>query len=445
MTHRSDRHRIFSRRLLEAMGLGSIATLALAGAACGGTVVTNGTGMGGEGTSTGTHTGTGAGTTTSTGDGTGAGTTTTTSTGTGTGGVTTFATTTTDVAASSSTGAGGGCGVAIIPPEVAVQGCIAAQNGVCPPLGQTSTEDAVAASLGICAAHGIGSGLCCNVKALIALTCGPQLTPGGTCCYEGVENPDNLCGVTGRPFTADGVARAAPVRARHDWAKSAVPAVAELDPHTRAALAEAWARDARYEHASVASFARLALELLAVGAPPELLRDAQQAMGDEIRHAEHCFALASTYAGSLMGPGPLPFDGALPRASLEDMAAAAVREGCIGETIAALAAAEARDRARDPAVRAALDVIATDEAEHAAMSWRLCAWAYRTGDVSVRAAIAHAFASSLDLPIEEAPEGIDADAFHAHGRLLPSEARESAERALAEVVRPSAAALLASS
>jgi hypothetical protein len=436
MTHRSDRHRVFSRRLLEAMGLGSIATLALAGAACGGTVtISTGAGVGGGNTSSGTQTG----------PGTGAGTTTTTTnTTTGTGGVT--STTTTDVAASSSgTGAGGGCGVAVVPPEVVVQGCIAAQNGVCPPLGHTATEDAVAASLGICAAHGIGSGLCCHVAALITLTCGPQLTPGGTCCYEGIENPNNPCGVTGRPFTAEGVARAAPVRARDDWARSAVPTVAELDPRTRAALADAWARDARYEHASVASFARLALELLAVGAPPELLRDAQQAMGDEIRHAERCFALASAYAGSPMGPGPLPFDGALPRASLEEMAAAAVREGCIGETIAAIAAAEARDLARDPAVRAALDVIATDEAEHAAMSWRLCAWAYRTGGADVRAAIANAFASALDLPAEEAPEGIDADAFRAHGRLLPSEARESAERALAEVVRPSAAALLASS
>jgi hypothetical protein len=444
MTQRSDRHRIFSRRLLEAMGLGSVATFALAGAACGSSVVTAGTGVGGGETSSGTQTGTGTGAT-GTSTSTGTTTTTTTSTGTGTGGVTTTTTTTDVAASSSSTGAGGGCSVTIIPPEVAVQGCIAPQNGVCPPRNLTATEDAVAAALGICSAHGIGSGLCCHVPALIALACGPQLTAGGMCCYEGIKNPDNSCVVTGRPFTAEGVARSAALRERDDWARSVVPAVAELDPRTRAALAEAWARDARYEHASVASFARLALELLAVGAPPELLRDAQQAMGDEIRHAERCFALASAYAGAPMGPGPLSFDGALPRTSLEAMAAAAVREGCIGETIAAIAAAEARDRARDPAVRASLDVIATDEANHAAMSWRLCAWAYRTGDANVRAAIANAFASALDLPAEEAPEGIDENAFHAHGRLLPSEARESAGRAFAEVVRPSAAALLASS
>ncbi len=123
-----------------------------------------------------------------------------------------------------------------------------------------------------------------------------------------------------------------------------------------------------------------------------------------------------------------------------------MREGCIGETVAALAAAEARDVAEDPAVRAALAAIADDEAEHAAMAWRLVAWAFRSGDAEVRAAITEAFGQPVDLGglgDEAAMEGVDAAAFHAHGRLLPSELRAHAERALADVVRPSAAALLA--
>jgi hypothetical protein len=79
------------------------------------------------------------------------------------------------------------------------------------------------------------------------------------------------------------------------------------------------------------------------------------------------------------------------------------------------------------------------------MAWRLVAWAHRAGGAEVRAAIATAFAADVDLGDlagtgEE--EGVDADAFHAHGRLLPSEIRAHAERALAEVVRPSAAALM---
>jgi hypothetical protein len=50
MIHRSDRHHVFSRRLLEAMGLGTIASMAVAGLACRGNVVAggpSGTGTGG--------------------------------------------------------------------------------------------------------------------------------------------------------------------------------------------------------------------------------------------------------------------------------------------------------------------------------------------------------------------------------------------------------------
>jgi hypothetical protein len=46
------------------------------------------------------------------------------------------------------------------------------------------------------------------------------------------------------------------------------------------------------EHASVAAFARFTLDLLALGAPADLVQSAQQALGDEIAHAELCFGLA---------------------------------------------------------------------------------------------------------------------------------------------------------
>ena len=56
----------------------------------------------------------------------------------------------------------------------------------------------------------------------------------------------------------------------------------------RSAVADAWVRDALAEHASVASFARCMLELMSVGAPPQLLSAAALAANDEVR------------------PGPLP-------------------------------------------------------------------------------------------------------------------------------------------
>ena len=108
------------------------------------------------------------------------------------------------------------------------------------------------------------------------------------------------------------------------------------------------------------------------------------------------------------------------------------------------AAQEAREGARDPAARAALDGIADDEAEHAAMAWRLAAWAFRSGSAEVRGAIAAAFAAPVEAGVEAVPAGIDEVAYRAHGRLMPEDLRELTARALAEVVRPSAAALLAS-
>lgn len=58
------------------------------------------------------------------------------------------------------------------------------------------------------------------------------------------------------------------------------------------AVVKAWTTAARAEHASVASFARFTLQLLHLGAPADLVADAQQAGLDEVRHARLCFGVA---------------------------------------------------------------------------------------------------------------------------------------------------------
>jgi len=482
MIERSDKNRRFYRHLLEAMGLGSAAGLAITAVACSPNVILDGTGHGGAGAgsttttpcsnahpcgdvSVGTYgnvtvggyggygdTGTGYGGYGDTGTGYGGhgyGGYGYGGYGTGYGGYGAYggyggvggSGVTTAVGAGGSFGVGGGCSVVVPKGDSPAQGCFPSNGNPCPQLGDPSLRPQFAAAIGACDPS--AGGCSCTDTQLVDIDCGPSVTQSGACCYYGITNFQG-CG-TGRPFTVEGQARTAPLRARTDWLAAGLgPDVDTLDAVTRGALAAAWSRDARFEHASVASFARLALELLAVGAPAELVRDAQRAMGDEIRHAELCFALAGAYAGAAEGPGKLPFEGALGRASLVEVAAAAVREGCIGETLAALAMAEARDLAEDPAVRAALDVIAEDEAAHAAMAWRLVAWAHRAGGAEVREAIAAAFAADVDVSdlAGTCEEGVDVDAFHAHGRMLPAEIRAHAERALAEVVRPSAAALM---
>jgi len=141
-----------------------------------------------------------------------------------------------------------------------------------------------------------------------------------TCCYNWVEPCPG-----GRALVVEGRAtRAEPV-----WgAMLGGDVLAGMDPELRARLAEGWLADALAEHASIASFARAAIELL---------EDAARAMRDEIRHAERCFELASRYAGRAVSPGPL--GAAAPRTpELAQLAVDTFVEGCVGETVSALAA-----------------------------------------------------------------------------------------------------------
>jgi hypothetical protein len=296
----------------------------------------------------------------------------------------------------------------------------------------------------------------CSTK-VSSVSCGPDPSPpAGECCYFLQVVSEEIC--MGRPFTIDGEGQVGSLARGSGWAAepssrsraaspgaAARPDMARLDAAARARLAAAWSRDALFEHASVASFARFALELMAVGAPADLVRGAQQAMGEEIRHAELCFGLASAFADEPIGPGPLPIDGALERRALAEIAAAVVREGCVGETIAALLAGAARDAATDPAVRSALDEIANDEAAHAALAWRAVAWACeRSADV--RQAVEAAFAAAEPPAIEHEEEDPTSEALlSAFGRLSARARRDVAARAFAEVVRPCARALLSRS
>jgi hypothetical protein len=275
--------------------------------------------------------------------------------------------------------------------------------------------------------HEVRDGCCVPARS------GPALI-NGECCY-------GFCGGTccGRPLLVDGQARVAPPAARGDWSEQLELSVAGLDAIESAALAGEWLEDAQLEHASIASFARFMLDLLAFGAPAELVERCQQAIGDEIRHARACFGIASAYAGAALGPGPLDLSGVAPSASLAEAAAAAVREGCVNETIAALTATEQARAAKDPALRAILERIARDEADHAELAWRFVGWALRVGGAPVRAALASGlrplcFASSI---------GPQAASLRASGRLTALERRAIAESAWNEVILPCAEALAA--
>ncbi|MBK7585087.1 MAG: ferritin-like domain-containing protein [Myxococcales bacterium] len=283
--------------------------------------------------------------------------------------------------------------------------------------------------VGNCPPFGLISNSCCN-----AAQAGWE--DAGQCCYAFCEGA--CCG---RPFTVDGAPRIAGVMERNDWLTRFEPA-----PGPSRSIADAWLLDARMEHASIASFARFTLELLALGAPAELLADAQRALGDEIEHARLCFGLSTRFGGRELGPATLDLGTPHPEVTLESAVIAAFREGAVGETIAALAARRARDQAEDPAVCAALDRIAADEERHAALAYRFLAFGLRQGGESVRRALEQEL-STLGVPAsnEDARELDTSQAeFRAAGRLTRNELDETARSAVREVIIPCVRALLES-
>jgi hypothetical protein len=217
----------------------------------------------------------------------------------------------------------------------------------------------------------------------------------GSAGYPGYGGYTGSGGTAGRPFLVQQAARLAPVAPRRDWQQSTTPRVDHLTPTERIALAEHWTRMGQMEHASIAAFARFSLQLLSLGAPPELVEACTQALADETAHTKLCFGIASAYAGRAIGPGPLDVSNSLNVTSLSDIVDLVIAEGCFGETSAALEALEAADTASDPVIAAAYSQIAADEQRHAELAFRFVAWALEREPAAVRERIDAALHSRL--------------------------------------------------
>lgn len=283
--------------------------------------------------------------------------------------------------------------------------------------------------------------------------CDPNWPEGGTvmhhCTAESELNPNKegwsceppgWCGCDcGRPFYVEGEARTAPAVARDDWASALVPA--PVDELTRRRLAAHWEEIARFEHASVASFARFCLQLLHLGAPPELLADNQRAMADEVEHARIAFGLASAYGGTRVGPGRLDVDTSLaggldPRAIVEGL----VVEACVGETLAAIEAQEAAHWAMDPTVADALGRIASDELRHARLGWRSLRWILEGADETLRAYALTVLEAAIRAVAITPAQGVPTS-LRRHGVLDDALRREVRAKALESLVIPCLAGL----
>jgi hypothetical protein len=140
---------------------------------------------------------------------------------------------------------------------------------------------------------------------------------------------------------------------------------------------------ASLEAASVPAFRILARELAAHGAPQALRSAAERAALDETRHTRMMSKLAKSYGGCaatvrLRSRKVRP----LSRVIVENCV-----EGCVRETYGALVATWQARQAQDPRIRRTMRAIARDEVRHAALAFRVAAWADRRLDARQKARV----------------------------------------------------------
>ena len=245
----------------------------------------------------------------------------------------------------------------------------------------------------------------------------------------------------GRQLRRRGRVLLPPVARGASWTtRSLAVTVAEGD---RDAVAAQWRENGRTEHASVAAFARLTLDLMALGAPAVLLSGAQRDAADEVRHTELCFSLARAIDGREESPGAFP-EAARARTlssvravALAQLAVDSLVDGALHEGVSARVVAKLAGRCEDDAIRAALKEIAADEGRHAAHGWDVVAWCLAAGGATVASALRGALdglPEAMRSPLPEAAEGGAWERWGIHRHALEAEEYASALRDLRERV-----------
>ena len=142
------------------------------------------------------------------------------------------------------------------------------------------------------------------------------------------------------------------------------------EPARGAALGQHFAEMARLERASVDAFRHLRRELVAHRAPWRLVRAAERAARDEVRHARATGSLARRHGSTPVAPTVL----CTPVRDLETIAIENAVEGCVRETFGALVATWQARSAADTLVRATMKRIARDETRHSALALQVNGW-----------------------------------------------------------------------
>jgi hypothetical protein len=241
------------------------------------------------------------------------------------------------------------------------------------------------------------------------------------------------------PLHHHGAPRLAKLARGVGWADDVDLSGARPTPAECDALVRHYTDWALAEHASIASFARFTLHLLALGAPSELVSRSVRAMADETRHARLGFGLVRALSGRDVTVAELPMDAALDgEVTLESVLRLAVREGIMGETFAALEVRHAVDHAELPWLKAALAAIADDEARHAELAFVFAAWA-QARSPELASVVTEEIAECDSPPLPTALSSLsrrEARGLARWGVLDEKQRRAVRERALTQVVLP---------
>ncbi|MBI3505209.1 MAG: ferritin-like domain-containing protein [Proteobacteria bacterium] len=223
----------------------------------------------------------------------------------------------------------------------------------------------------------------------------------------------------GRQLRRHGKVLLPPVGPGGAWAR--LPLEAEVPEALRAPLAARWRENGRTEHASVAAFARLTLDLMALGAPPDLIESANRDARDEIRHTELCFSLAKALDGGDGSPGAFPEAQDAPTLSrnravaLAKLAVDSLVDGALNEGLSARLIGRLVGRCRVAGIRAMLRELAADEGRHCAHGWDVVEWCLKESGAPVANALRGAISMLPEEPATELPEEAQGGAWEAFG------------------------------
>ena len=199
---------------------------------------------------------------------------------------------------------------------------------------------------------------------------------------------------------------------------------AEGSAASASAVGAFFANVARLEESAVAAFDVMIDELLALGAPDALVAAAREAREDEVRHVDSMGAIARRY-----GADPLrPVIDAAPARTAFEIALENAVEGCVRETFGAVVGAHQAERASDPAIAEAMQVVAEEEIRHAELSWALAGWLEPRLSDEERARIEAAKREAIAALREEAARPMDPSLVELAGWPAPAVAVAMVDR-----------------